>query len=276
MQINIYKALWGMEGTYEEQFKRIAEAGYKGIEASLPSPKDSERFKALLQEHRLDFIALIATSGADHALSFAEQVERCLDFKPLLINAHSGKDSMTFRDQVAFFTQALMIEEQAGIPVAHETHRGRAMFTPWGTRNLIEELPSLKLTADFSHWCCVCESLLHDQEECLRFLFPHVIHIHARVGYAEGPQVPHPGAPEYAGELQAHEAWWEQIITTKRAAGYTAMSITPEYGPPGYMHTLPFTGQPVSDLWEVCLWMANRVEEQFRAPLENATSHQSG
>lgn len=37
MQINIYKALWGMEGTYEEQFKRIAEAGYKGIEASLPA-----------------------------------------------------------------------------------------------------------------------------------------------------------------------------------------------------------------------------------------------
>ncbi|WP_088549603.1 sugar phosphate isomerase/epimerase family protein [Paenibacillus aquistagni] len=263
MRISMYKALWGMDGDMEAQFRRIAEAGYSGIEAHPPADEHTESFKQLLQQYNLDYIALIATSGKNHALSFARQVERCLDLNPVLINSHSGKDSMPFAEQVAFFQETLRIEAQAGVPIAHETHRGRAMFTPWTTKLLVEELPALKLTADLSHWCCVCESLLEDQQECLTFLFRHVVHIHARVGYAEGPQVPHPGAPEYERELHAHEQWWREICLKRQEEGQHLMTFTAEYGPPGYMHTLPFTNQPVSDLWEVCSWMANRLEKQY-------------
>ena len=37
-------------------------------------------------------------------------------------------------------------------------------------------------------------------------------HIHARVGCEQGPQVPHPAAPEYQEALTAHERWWTQIL----------------------------------------------------------------
>ncbi|MGV2806321.1 sugar phosphate isomerase/epimerase, partial [Clostridium perfringens] len=50
MNIQLYKALWGMEGSYRDQLTRAAQAGYTGIEAPLP-PRDLEReFKDLLAE----------------------------------------------------------------------------------------------------------------------------------------------------------------------------------------------------------------------------------
>ena len=36
-------------------------------------------------------------------------------------------------------------------------------------------------------------------------------HTHGRVGYVNGPQVPHPATPEYGEELARFEGWWEQI-----------------------------------------------------------------
>ena len=35
MKIEVYRALWGMEGPLEQQFERIAAAGYDGAEVWL-------------------------------------------------------------------------------------------------------------------------------------------------------------------------------------------------------------------------------------------------
>lgn len=265
--IRLFKSLWGMEHlSYRESIARIAAAGYDGVEASLPSPEDTNAFMELLQEHGLDFIALIGSAGsslAAHEDSFAKGIERAAACKPLLVISHSARDCMTFEEQLSFFRSALKAEQAAGVSVGHETHRHRAMYTPWNTANLLKELPDLRITADFSHWCCVCESLLDDQAEALRIAFERTIHIHARVGYAHGPQVPHPAAPEYEPELRAHESWWKSILGKRAEQGYGTTTVTPEFGPPGYMHTLPFTRQPVSDLWETCLWMGAHLRKTF-------------
>ncbi|UKS24119.1 sugar phosphate isomerase/epimerase [Paenibacillus sp. HWE-109] len=262
MQMKMIKALWGMDGSLEEQFERIHKAGYKGIESPLPAPEYANRFRELLIEYQLDYIAMVFTNADNHAGSFEQSVEQAALFNPILINSHSAKDSMPWSEQIDFFTKALAIEQRIGLPIGHETHRGRAMFTPWGTAELLKELPDLRLTADFSHWCCVCESLLEDQAANLAVVMERVIHIHGRIGYAQGPQVPDPAAPEYAQELQTHEGWWRQIAEQHRAKGRAEITFTPEFGPPGYMHTLPFTNQPVADLWDVCLWMATHMSKR--------------
>ena len=38
---------------------------------------------------------------------------------------------MPLEQQVAFFREAVNIEKQWGIPIGHETHRGRTLFNPW-------------------------------------------------------------------------------------------------------------------------------------------------
>jgi sugar phosphate isomerase/epimerase len=135
--------------------------------------------------------------------------------------------------------------------VLHETHRGRPTFSTTETLRHLEALPALRLTADISHWMCVHESDLSDQQEALDRVVPRVDHIHARVGYAEGPQVPHPLAPEYGAALEAHVRFWQAVLDARRVEGREWFTLTPEFGPPEYMPCLPFTRQPVADAWDV-------------------------
>jgi hypothetical protein len=139
----------------------------------------------------------------------------------------------------------------------------------------LEQLPELQLTADLSHWCCACESLLEDQPHTLATTLPHVRHIHARVGHPQGPQVADFRAPEAQAALEAHLSWWDEVIRLRRAAGAEYMTLTPEFGPVPYTQTLPYTQQEVSNAWELnghagaCCASATgtkRPPDRFRRP----------
>jgi len=134
----------------------------------------------------------------------------------------------------------------------------------------VDAVPELKLTADLSHWVCVCERLLESSEiDIVKKIAPRVHHIHARVGYEEGPQVPDPRAPEWKAHVEAHEQWWKIIWETQFSSGMKTTTVTPEYGPPDYLHTLPYTMTPVAKLWDICNWAKDRL----RANFENCKFH---
>lgn len=263
MKLKKIKALWGMEGALDEQIVRIAKAGYDGVEAPLPALEDEQQFRELLAKYNLDYLGMVFTEGPDHYSSFEAQLERAITFSPIHVTAHSLKDNMPLEDQIEYFKRAVELEKKLGIRIGHETHRGRALFNPWDTKHLLDAVPGLGLTADFSHWCVVTESVLESFEEALETAISRSVHIHGRVGYAQGPQVPDPRAQEYGYELKRHLGWWDKIAEARRKTGASILTFTPEYGPPGYLHTLPFTNQPVTDLWTVCKWTADEFERQF-------------
>jgi hypothetical protein len=158
----------------------------------------------------------------------------------------------------------LELEQKHGIAISIETHRGRPTFHPWVTKRLLQQLSDLRLTCDFSHWCVVTERLILDQEhELLDLCANHVHHIHGRVGYAQGPQVPDPRAPEYAAELAAHERWWDELWKAMRARAFDTATFTPESGPDGYLHVMPFTQAPVAELWDLNRWLGQRQLERY-------------
>ena len=49
------------------------------------------------------------------------------------------------------------------------------------------------------------------------------------------------------------------------ARGMQVSTLTPEFGPPPYLHTLPHTNVPVADLADVCDWMSVRERANFEA-----------
>jgi sugar phosphate isomerase/epimerase len=257
MILKIYKSLWGMTGRMEEQFAMIAAAGYDGVESAVEEIADREKFTALLREYKLEYIPLIYTEG-DHLRNFRRLIQLATEFEPKKIVAHAGRDLWSFEEQVKFFEEDLRIEKEFAIPIAHETHRRRPLYSPMNAFALMSEFPELKINADLSHWCCVTESMLEDHTETIKLAAKNAIHIHARVGYENGPQVPDPRAPEWAGHLVAFEGWWKMIIAEHKKRGEKELTVMPEYGPPSYMQTIPFQNNPVADLWEVCLWSADR------------------
>jgi hypothetical protein len=264
MNLYVFRALWGMTGPLPEQIERIAAAGYDGAEAwiSEDSPSPSE-LRRLVEQARLKLIVATQIPSKDKV---SPTLKRLAEYQPLKINLQTGRDSMSRDEGCALFEEALRIQEQIRIPVSHETHRGRILFTPWDTAFYLRQFDTLRLTADYSHWVNVCERTPDDQREALALANERASHIHGRVGYEEGPQVPDPSAPEYARHLAWHEQQWQQIWQHQAQSGAEYFTFTPEYGPPSYLHTLPHTNVPVADLWQVCLWAANRVREQLSQP----------
>jgi sugar phosphate isomerase/epimerase len=271
MQITLVRHLWGVDlgSGLGARFAYWRSLGYQGIEAPVFLLPDFQRFREALREQEFFWIPQIFTcrdysrSVEDHVRTLREQIEPCLEGQPVFFNAQSGCDAWSLQEAEEFFGRAVEIERALGVTVCHETHRSRYLGSPWNTRAILKRVPELKLTCDLSHWVCVAERLLPDCAEELAAAADHCRHIHARVGYEEGPQVPDPRALEWAEHLQAHEGWWDQIWRAQRAKGFERSTLTPEFGPPPYMHTLPFTKQPVADLAEVCDWMALRQRERF-------------
>ena len=63
---------------------------------------------------------------------------------------------------------------------------------------------------------------------------PRFRHIHMRVGYDHGPQVPDPRAPKWLPYTEGHERWWDAIHKAAEARGDTEVTVTTEFGPPNY------------------------------------------
>jgi sugar phosphate isomerase/epimerase len=276
MRLKIFKTFWGFTGDHEALVACAVEQGYDGVEA--PAPEDDrqrERFAQALKQSGLSYIAEICTAGSFvpdrratpqmHLDSLAQKLESSVEFSPLFVTSLAGCDAWPEEQSMRFFEQAMALADDHHIDINFETHRSRSFFNPWVTARIASALPQLRLTADFSHWCVVCERLMDTEIDVIRTLAPRVRHIHARVGYDQGAQVPHPAAPEYSAALKAHQCWWQMIWQSQKDAGVSVTTMTPEFGPDGYLHQLPFTGAPVADLEEINLWMAGTERQQFSA-----------
>ena len=256
MKIKYIGSTWGLDHlTLDATLKLIRDSGFDGVEMGVPAdPGERRKFRDLLTETGLELVAQQWTAGssaAEHTRSFEEQYRRNAELRPLLVNSHTGKDHYTTGENLMIFQRAAQLEKEVGVPVAHETHRGRAPFSAVATMALLDALPGIRLTADLSHWCCVHESLLEDQGKRIERALQKTIHSHARVGHPQGPQVPDPRAPEWKDALDTHIQWWQQILDHHKQAGTPLITICPEFGPPPYMMTDPHTRQPLANNWEM-------------------------
>jgi sugar phosphate isomerase/epimerase len=284
MQLQLFRTLWGHGDDIHRSAAEAAAAGFSGLEGGLPgAPKARRDLAQALADSGLDIIGEICTGGEgdewwiprreasvkDHLATLEQGLQNWDEsgFAPRFINCMAGLDAWTLSQSVEFFGAAMALGAQFGRTLSFETHRSRAFYAPWTTLAVVRELPEIKITADFSHWCVVAERLIDTEEEALEVVTPRVHHIQARVGYPQGPQVPHPAAPEYRECLEAHQRWWERIWQSQVMRGYQVSTMTPEFGPNGYLQTLPFTGRPVADLWSLNLWMGQTERAHFESAI---------
>ena len=269
MTLQFFCPRWGSEAISWDAFcNKVKAAGYDGIEAGVPFDEvERQQMKAALQSHNLLLIGQYWQSFEKdfdaHKASYLQHLDHLATLQPIKIDAQTGKDYFSFEQNSELFALATSFSSRTGIPVAHETHRNKALFAAHVTKNILEKLPALRITADISHWCAVAESYLEDQQEVLDLIPPHVIHIHARVGHPEGPQVTDPRHPEWQIALQHHVAWWKAILDYHRQRDVQSFTITPEFGPAPYMGSFPNSDQPLADQWDINSWMMGYLKKML-------------
>lgn len=257
---------WGFKGNLVEFCAAAKKDGYDGIEVWVPgSAAEMKALSEAVSNAGLQLGLLAGGHDANptlHKRQFSDAIERAISLKPLYINCHSGRDYFSFDDNAEMVATTIKQSLGSGVPIYHETHRGRMLFAAHVSKGFIDRFKELKLTLDISHWCNVHESLLGDQPINVEAALSRTHHIHARIGHAEGPQVNDPRAPEWKNEVKAHFDWWDKVIARKKSEGQSITILT-EFGPPNYLQTLPYTGQPVADQWAINKYMMETLRKRY-------------
>lgn len=161
IKFTFYRTLWGIE---DKELPGLLEGlenrGIHGLEVCLPFTSLQTRRLLVGLQDRFKLIFLIPTSGRtvqDHLQSIKDQLKDILDDfpNPAKINIHGGVDCWEEKDVSEYFTGFLEIEKNCRIELLHETHRGRILYSPWSSLRALQSFPTLKLTADLSHWVVV-------------------------------------------------------------------------------------------------------------------------
>jgi sugar phosphate isomerase/epimerase len=255
---------WGLDGDLAGAIDGLHALGYRGLECWVGHMHPELRRR--LRDLGWTWIAIGSTGPADartgpatHRSEFRRWAAQAAALDADLINLHAGVDAWDDGAAAEFLAGLCADAAGLGVALACETHRGRILHTPWRTLALCRRVPDLRLTADYSHFAVVCERLLDDQGDTLAALAPRVVHFHARVGSAQGPQVPDPFAAGAQSAVAAHLGWWDGILDARRAAGLGPLTVVPEFGPPPYAHTDPGSGVPLVDVPSVCDGMMRRL-----------------
>ena len=263
---------WGFEGSTDAFCAKAKAAGYDGIEVWWPTSEASQQELFLaLEKHQLQVGFLTGGSSSQsekHLEQFTQMIKAAMmqtRKRPLYINCHSGKDYFTPAQNQPFIQLTQQLSAQTGIPVYHETHRGRMLYSAPITRQYLEQHPELKLTLDISHWCNVHESLLQDQTETIQLALNRTGHIHARIGHAEGPQVNDPRAPEWKQAVDQHLQWWDTVVQNAITRGASQLTFLTEFGPADYLPTLPYSRQPVANQWDINVYMLQLIRNRYSA-----------
>uniref|UniRef100_UPI00404737EF hypothetical protein n=1 Tax=Mariniflexile sp. TaxID=1979402 RepID=UPI00404737EF len=104
---------------------------------------------------------------------------------------------------------------------------------------------------------------MEDQEAAVAIAISRTEHIHARVGFPEGPQISDPRAPEWKSALNHHLLWWDKVVALKKSAHEKELTITPEFGPQPYMPVLPYSQTPLSNQWDINVFMMDLLKKRY-------------
>ncbi|WP_240676121.1 sugar phosphate isomerase/epimerase family protein [Botryobacter ruber] len=269
LQLKFMCPRWGATDSWDEFCRRVKEAGYDGVETPAPkNEKELQEMLAALKRYRLELVVMALPGPSDvsvHQKVFEEILRSGAALKPLFINCQTGKDFFSFEQNRSIIEVAARVSRETGVKIIHETHRGKFSFAAQVTRQFIEALPDLRLTLDISHWCNVSESLLENQQEAVELAISRTEHVHARIGHQQGPQVNDPRAPEWQKAVNAHLAWWDKVVAAHLHRGSPYLTITPEFGPPNYMPTKPYSREPLASQWEVNVHMMELLKKRYLA-----------
>jgi sugar phosphate isomerase/epimerase len=271
MQVVFFCPRWGSEHIAWDTFiDQVKQAGYKGVEWFPYSEEvDTKEIAGKLKENGLE-LAVVMTVMDEYdsikqyiQLLYNQLTHHCLTARPLFISAQTGREYFNAVEITQCLQCCQKVSEETGIPIYQETHRNKWNYAAHVVLPILQQQPDVELTFDVSHWFCVSESYLEDQQEAVNMAIERARHIHARVGHTQGPQVLDPALPQYAEALEQHLIVWDRWIERMKASGAQSCTISPEFGPPPYLTQTGHNGPADAEQWRLNLWMKDLLHKRY-------------
>lgn len=271
-RIRLGQTLWGLSGlpmnsaqewTLDEKFQRVKTAGFQHVECWVDDDNAAE-IKAALDRQ-----GLIMAMGhrPNNVADTRATIERAARHGAEFVLCQPGTAYHSLEAIVEIVRQGSKMAADHGLGYFVETHRNNFTETIPQTLALIEAVPDILITADFSHFVVVGEFYGWEGEGALERLQPiidRVAHVHGRISNGEQVQVDvGDGSTDPARFFvrlwaACFKAW------KKRAVAGDFIAFSSELGPPRYAITLP-DGKEFSDRWEQSIVLKGLAEEAWNA-----------
>jgi len=270
MEFQVFQAMWAMEQlpwkaatpwTLEERVERIADAGFAGLAITFSDRELALRVCSLAVERGLRVIALAFPTTADELQPVLDLVAEVGPAHVDHVNLQPNVRPYTVAECVPFLDGWTSLAAGAGVTMYVETHRGRMTTDLLFTLQLLDEVPTLELTADLSHYVVGRElawpvdDVSHAQIERI---LDHARAYHGRVATREQVQI-QIGFPQHAQWVDLFAGWWREGFRRFRAtaADDAVLTFTTELGPPSWYAITGADGEELSDRWQESLALAD-------------------
>ncbi len=277
MDLLVFQSMWAMEGlpfegpewTLEEQVRRMAEAGFDGAEVDFDDLESSLIVTSLLKEHGLKWNATCFPKTVDDLRPIIEWIELCGAEHCHHINLQPNIRPNRVLDCIPYVLGWQRLADEAGIDLLFENHRDRMTTDLLFTLQLIDAVPSMKLTADLSHFLVAREFRipLSDEDDALiQRILRRSWAYHGRVASREQIQLQLSFAHNQVW-VEMFRRWWGQGFQLFRESNpeSSTLTFTAELGPREWYAMTGIDGTELSDRWAEALLLQDMARSLWAA-----------
>lgn len=249
------------EWTLEEKLGKVKDAGFEGVECWL-GPNDEASHRAALDREGLRLTLGHHPHTLEDVKTVVAQAKRLnADF----VFAQPLNPFFPLQEAAEFLKEARKIAHDEGLCFFVETHRNNIPESLNQALQLIDLMPEIRFTGDFSHYVVISEFYGLAYERAIERMMPvltRTSHLHGRISNGEAVQV---DVGDGSGETAQFfvQIWAAAMREWRKEAGPgDVFPFASELGPPRYAITLP-DGKEFSDRWEQSLVMKRLAEQAW-------------
>lgn len=269
----IYQSLWGMEirsphvpeRTLEENFRKVAEAGFDGMCID-PAAREIPKFLPMLDYYDQYQLGCMVNAFPNVADDLKPLLEFACEFDACMVNVISGVMPIKPQDAVPVVRRWMQEAAARDMPLLFETHRDGLLNDLFFTLQLMELVPEMRLCADLSHFVVDRElrtPLLERDQQFIHAVLERSDCFQGRIASREQIQV-QIDFPQHQEWVANFKAWWKQgmRLWRRRNPDDATLVFLCELGPPPYAMT-DGAGRELSDRWRESLQIRDWAREMW-------------